>query len=137
MYLNTSIILFPSSVSAESFDLEPNRGERKTLQPHETLDLQFLHAEAEWRFVIYQAHAQKNNVTLSLNIAFSYGYTDTGSNAAALVPFPYANTKRYYHLYLKSENNHSSFQTDVIAVPYENGGKFLKIFPKTSVCIRF
>ena len=107
--------------------LEPNRGERKTLQPREKLDLTFHKAETKWRFVIYQVHVQKNNVTLSLNAAYKYGYSATGSNVAVLYPFPIA--RRDYHMYLKSENNHSTFQTDVIAVPYEDGGKILKIFP--------
>ena len=110
-------------MSAESFHLQPNRGERKTLQPHEHLDLTFYKAETAWRFVIYQVHVQENNVTLSLKPDFSYGYSMTGSNVAALSPFPIRRPLEYYHLYLKSENNHSSYNTDIVAVPYEDGGK--------------
>lgn len=29
-----------------------------------------------------------------------------------------------YHFYLKSENNHSTYNTDIMAVPYEDEGKF-------------
>ncbi|XP_073245734.1 transmembrane 7 superfamily member 3-like isoform X2 [Porites lutea] len=108
-------------ISAENFELQPNRGERRELQPFEHLDLMFCKAEAAWRFVIYQVHAQQNNVTLSLKPGTPYGFTVTGSNVAALFPFKIRNPwNRTYHLYLKSENNHSTYKTDIMAVPYED-----------------
>lgn len=108
-------------ISAENFELQPNRGEKRELQPFEHLDLMFCKAEAAWRFVIYQVHAQQNNVTLSLDPNFGYEFTVTGSNVAALHPFKIRNPRnRTSHLYLKSENNHSTYNTDIMAVPYED-----------------
>lgn len=112
-------------ISAENCELQPNRGEQRELQPFEHLNLTFCKAEAAWRFVIYQVHAQQNNVTLSLEPDFDYEFTVTGSNVAALFPFKIRNPwKRTYDLYLKSENDHSTYSTDIMAVPYEDEGKF-------------
>lgn len=117
------ILLLLLVISAENFELQPNRGEQRELQPFEHLDLMFCKAEAAWRFVIYQVHAQQNNVTLSLKPG--YEFTVTGSNVGALFPFKIRNPwHRMRHFYLKSENNHSTYNTDIMAVPYEDEGKF-------------
>ena len=64
-------------------------------------------------------------MTLSLKPGTPYGFTVTGSNVAALHPFKIRNPRnRTSHLYLKSENNHSTYNTDIMAVPYEDKGKF-------------
>ena len=119
------ILLLLLVISAENFELQPNRGERRELQPFEQLNLTFCKAEAAWRFVIYQVHAQQNKVTLSPNPDFPYGFTVTGSNVAVLFPFPIRDPlHRMYDLHLKSENNHCSYNTDIMAVPYEDEGKF-------------
>lgn len=119
------ILLLLLVISAENFELQPNRGEQRDLQPFEHLDLKFCKEEATWRFVIYQVHAQQNNVTLSLEPDFDYESTVTGSNVAALFPFPIRNPMtRTYDLHLKSENNRSTYIADIMAVPYEDEGKF-------------
>ena len=92
-----------------------------TLQPSVNLALNFDKAQKKWRFAIFQAHAQSNNVTLSLNARYEYGLTVTGSDVALLFPLPIADIS--YPFYLRSDNNHSSYCADVIAVPYEDGGE--------------
>ena len=92
-----------------------------TLQPSVNLALNFDKAQKKWRFAIFQAHAQSNNVTLSLNARYEYGLTVTGSDIALLFPLPIADIS--YPFYLRSDNNHSSYCADVIAVPYEDGGE--------------
>lgn len=107
---------------AEKFKVGPNRGEKMTLQPSVNLALNFDKAQKKWRFAIFQAHAQSNNVTLSLNARYEYGLTVTGSDVALLFPLPIADIS--YPFYLRSDNNHSSYCADVIAVPYEDGAPF-------------
>ena len=109
-------------MSSDKFVLDPNRGDRKTLHPFDHLYLTFYKAQKRWRFAIFQAHAQENNITLSLSAKYSYGHSVTGSDVAVLFPFPVKNMP--YPLYLKSENNKTSYQTDLIPVPYEDGGKY-------------
>ena len=116
--------MFIFSVQAETFKLLPNRGERETLQPFENLELTFEKAEKKWRFAIFQVHAQKNNVTLSLSPNYSYGMSVTGANVGVLFPFPIE--EQPYPFYLKSENKYSSYQIDVIGVPYEDEGESTK-----------
>ena len=108
-------------VSVDNFNLPPNKGQRSTLEPSVTLNLELHKAETSWRFAICQVHAKQYNVTLSLNPKFSYDSSDKGSNVAVLFPFPY--TIKDYPFYLRSENKDHSFQADIIAVPYINGGK--------------
>ena len=120
-------------VQADNFKLQPNRGERKTLQPNESLELTFNKAEKKWRFAIFQVHAQKNNATLSLSPDFGYGMSVTGANVAVLFPFPIR--EKPYPVYLKSENKYSSYQVDVIGLPYEDGGKSLYIKIKSDCFI--
>ena len=115
------LLLLCFCVVADNFELQPNRGVRRTLQPLVTWDLELRKAERSWRFAICQVHVQRYNVTLSLNPAFSYGSSDKGSNVAVLFPFPY--TIKKYSFYLRSENKDGSFQADIIAVPYINGGE--------------
>ncbi|XP_015767407.1 PREDICTED: transmembrane 7 superfamily member 3-like [Acropora digitifera] len=107
---------------AEKFKVGPNRGEKMTLQPSVNLALNFDKAQKKWRFAIFQAHAQSNNVTLSLNARYEYGLTVTGSDIALLFPLPIADIS--YPFYLRSDNNHSSYCADIIAVPYEDGAPF-------------
>jgi len=107
---------------AEKFKVGPNRGEKMTLQPSVNLALNFDKAQKKWRFAIFQAHAQSNNVTLSLNARYEYGLTVTGLDIALLFPLPIADIS--YPFYLRSDNNHSSYCADVIAVPYEDGAPF-------------
>ena len=107
--------------SAGKFQLEPNRGQRRTLDPSVTLDLVLYTPVSSWRFAICQVHVKQYNVTLSLHDNFAYGFSDKGSNVAVLKPFPYS--VQYYHFFLRSENKDHSFEADVITVPYSNGGK--------------
>lgn len=86
-----------------------------------TLNLELYKAETSWRFAICQVHVKQYNVTLSLNPKFSYDSSDKGSNVAVLFLFPY--TVTYYPFYLRSENKDHSFEADIIAVPYLNGGE--------------
>lgn len=116
--------MFLFSVQAEKLKLLPNRGERETLQPFGNLELTFNKAEKKWRFAIFQVHAQKNNVTLSLSQNYNYGMSVMGANVAVLFPFPIR--EKSYPFYLKSENNYSSYQIDVIGLPYEDGGESTK-----------
>ena len=111
-----------NSFSLDNFRVGPNRGEKMTLQPSVNLALNFDKAQRKWRFAIFQAHAQSNNVTLSLNARYEYGLTVTGLDIALLFPLPIADIS--YPFYLRSDNNHSSYRADVIAVPYEDGGEF-------------
>lgn len=92
-----------------------------TLQPSVNLALNFDKAQKKWRFAIFQAHAQSNNVTLSLNARYEFGLTITGLDIALLFPLPIPDIS--YPFYLRSDNNHSSYRADVIAVPYEDGGE--------------
>lgn len=101
--------------------LQPNRGQRRTLQPSVTLNLEIHKAEKSWRFAVCQVHVKQYKVTLSLNPKFSYDSSDKGPNVAVLFPFPY--TIKNYPFYLRSESKEESFQADIIAVPYINGGK--------------
>ncbi|KAL9955299.1 hypothetical protein ACROYT_G036604 [Oculina patagonica] len=110
------------AVSVDNLQLQPNRGQRRTLEPSVTLNLELHKAERSWRFAICQVHVKQYNVTLSLNPKFSYDSSDKGSNVAVLFPFPY--TIENYPFYLRSENKDHSFQADIIAVPYLNGAPF-------------
>ena len=74
-----------------------------------------------WRFAICQVHVKQYNVTLSLDPKFSYDSSDKGSDVAVLKLFPYF--VQYYPFYLRSENKDHSFEADIIAVPYTNGGE--------------
>lgn len=108
--------------AADNFVVGPNRGEKMTLQPSVTLDLTFQKAQRTWRFAIFQAHSQKNNVTLSTSVRYEYGSFVIGLDVAVLYPLPIPDIG--CHFYLRSNNNQSSYQTDVIAVPYEDGAPF-------------
>ena len=101
--------------------LQPNRGQRRTLQPSVILNLEIFKAERLWRFAICQVHVKQYNVTLSLDPGLKYDSSDKGPNVAVLFPFPYP-VQNYPHFYLKSESKEESFQADIIAVPYINGG---------------
>ena len=109
---------------SDNFVVGPNRGEKMTLQPSVTLDLTFQKAQRTWRFAIFQAHSQKNNVTLSTSVRYEYGSFVIGLDVAVLYPLPIPDIG--CHFYLRSNNNQSSYQTDVIAVPYEDGGESKK-----------
>lgn len=108
--------------SADTFHLQPNKGQRRRLDPSVTLDLVlYTPLKISWRFAICQVHVKQYNVTLSLDPSFkSYGSSDKGSNVAVLKLFEYL---RYNDFYLRSENKDHSFEADIMAVPYTKGGK--------------
>ena len=108
--------------SVDKPQLQPNKGQRRTLDPSVTLDLVLYTPVTSWRFAICQVHVKQYNVTLSLNPKFRYDSSDKGSNVAVLRLFPLS-IQYYYHFYLRSENKDHSFEADIIAVPYTNGGK--------------
>lgn len=119
----TSIFMYYFVIeSAGTFHLQPNKGQRRILEPSVTLDLALYTPLKSWRFAICQVHVKQYNVTLSLVPSFkSYGSSDKGSNVAVLRSFSIIHY--YYHFYLRSESKDHSFKADIMAVPYTNGGK--------------
>lgn len=105
----------------DNLQLEPNKGQRRTLDPSVTLTLDLYTPVFSWRFAICQVHVKQYNVSLSLDPKFSYDSSDKGSDVAVLKLFPYV--VQYYPFYLRSENKDHSFEADIIAVPYTNGGE--------------
>ena len=107
--------------SLDNLQLEPNRGQRRTLEPSVALNLELYIPVSSWRYAICQVHVKQYNVTLSLNPKYSYGSSDKGSNVAVLRLLP--GIIQYYPFYLRSEDKDHSFEADIIVVPYTNGGK--------------
>ena len=108
-------------MSADNPQLQPNRGQRRTLDPSVALNLVLYTPVSSWRYAICQVHVKQYNVTLSLNPKYSYGSSDKGSNVAVLRLLP--GIIQYYPFYLRSENKDHSFEADIIVVPYTIGGK--------------
>ena len=107
--------------SAGNFRLQPNKGQRRTLDPSVTLNLELYTPASSWRFAICQVHVKEYDVTLSLDPKFSYDSSDKGSDVAVLMLFPYF--VHYNSFYLRSENKDHTFEADIIAVPYTKGGE--------------
>lgn len=117
-----ALCVLSQNFAGSADNLQPNRGQRRTLDPLVALNLELYVPVSSWRFAICQVHVKQYNVTLSLNPDYSYGSSDKGSNVAVLRLLP--GIIQYYPFYLRSENKDHSFEADIIVVPYTIGAPF-------------